>query len=85
MNNSDYPNIQEDLQDFLSHPQHWAGTEVHLRLKDSTSVLHFSPLLNKFLWRPNDGGAFCITEVRVGYAHDLVTDLVKEGWVIANA
>jgi hypothetical protein len=83
MNNSDFPNVTEDFFDFLTHPQHWAGTEVHLRLKDTpeaTSVLHYSPLVNKFLWRPTND-KYCVTKTRIGH-DDLCTDLVKEGWVL---
>jgi hypothetical protein len=85
MNNSDYPNVGEDLVDFLSHPQHWTGTEVHLRLKDTDqfSVLHYSPLINKYFWLPT-GNEFSVSKTRLGYS-DLCADLVKEGWVLANA
>jgi hypothetical protein len=82
MNNSDYPNVGEDLVDFLSHPQHWSGTEVFLRLKetDQLSVLHYSPLINKFLWR-QVLESFSMTKTRVG-SSELCADLVKEGWVL---
>jgi hypothetical protein len=73
---------KEDLQDYLSHPHHWPGTEVFLRLKDQLSVLHYSPLVDKFFWRLSD--TYCFSTARIGRS-DLCTQLVKEGWVLANA
>ena len=37
-----------DLVTFLTHPQHWPGTDVILTLQESLSVLHYNPMLDKY-------------------------------------
>jgi hypothetical protein len=89
MNNSDFPNVSEDLFDFLTHPHHWAGTEVILRMKDTNvlSVLHYNVLLAKYYWYIMPSGSRVLPELgksRLGHT-ELCEQLIKEGWVLENA
>lgn len=83
MNNSDFPNVKEDLQDFLTHPQHWHGTDVLLRKDNALSVLHYNPLLDRYYWyvMPHSKTLDGFKGSRLG-RHELCTQLVEEGWVL---
>ena len=81
MNNSDFPSANEDLQDFLVHPNLWVGTDVVLRREDKLSVLHYNALLERYYWYPLTRGQ---RDARLG-RDELCTRLVSEGWRLDDA
>lgn len=73
----------DELFDYLTHPHHWPGTDVILRMRKTRSVLHYNVLLNRYYWYLMSGDSKLpdFEGTRLGH-HELCKQLVEEGWTL---